>query len=258
LLGSSDARGATYDFLSVSGNGIAGNAATSQFTSSNGNGFIDVTHSFPGGAWGPNDNDNSLIIPSAFTTIFPGTGNVDGHLVQTLYNSTSVTTFDLSNYNLSASTVFGMWNTTDEVVSPPGGAPVYRIELLVSNIAGPPNTFGNVGTQDNTGAAGVLGRHQMVLTASTGAISAGGPINGGAGVHTNALFWDQIPAGTTEIRVYGDLPPLLGNVAGDGVGYYFAEVVPEPTTLALLICGGLGLMAPRRRNCLQHQRGPAS
>jgi hypothetical protein len=74
VLGPSDARGASDDFLSVSGNGIAGNAATSQFISSNGNGSIDVTHSFLGGVWGPNDNANPLSIPAAFTAVFPRHG----------------------------------------------------------------------------------------------------------------------------------------------------------------------------------------
>jgi hypothetical protein len=56
----------------------------------------------------------------------------------------------------------------------------------------------------------------------------------------DAAFWKMnVPAGTTQIRVYGNLDPL--NLIGDGVGYYFAEVaIPEPTSIALC---GLGLFS---------------
>ena len=161
--------------------------------------------------------------------------------------TTSVVTFDLTNYNLSGTTVFGMWNTTDEVSAPPGGSPVYRLELLVNNNPTAPTGLSLLGTGDNLGGAGVLGRRQMVLNAVTGEVSAGAIINGGAGIHTNALFWDSIPNLTTEIRVYGDLPFLAGNFSGDGVGYYFAELIPEPASGLLLFTGGLGLLASRRK-----------
>ena len=121
---------ATYDFLTVTGNGIPGNAAFSQFNSSNGNGFINVRHNFSPGGAGADDNDNPLIFPSQFTTLFPGTGQVQGHLAQTVYNQTSTITFDLSNYSVSNTTVFGIWNITNEVTPPPGGPAVYRVEML--------------------------------------------------------------------------------------------------------------------------------
>lgn len=238
---------ATYIFLPVTGNGIGGNLATSQFTSPQGNGVINVTHAFTGAGPGPADNNNPLIFPSAFPTVFPGSGNVQGHLAQTRYAATSLVTFDLNGYNILPTTVFGMWNTTDESAQPP-----YRIELLnAANVAVPPTTFNPpFGTGDNTGAAGVNGRKQMVLNPATGDISAGAVINGGVGIHTNALFWDKIPAGTKEIRVYGTLSPLAGNTDGDGVGYYFAELmVPEPSSLAFSALGlfSLAMFGGRRR-----------
>jgi hypothetical protein len=65
----------------------------------------------------------------------------------------------------------------------------------------------------------------------------GAQINGGNGIHTNALFWNNIPAGSTEIGVYGNLqPPVPGNPYGDRIGYYFAEIcIPEPSSFALSV-----------------------
>src|SRR6185436_12199716 len=84
-----------YQFLTVSGNNIGGNAAFSQFIGANG--VIDVTHSFTGAGPGGADNQNAAIFPSTFTTMFPGTGQVQGHLAQTVYNGGSVITFDFTS-----------------------------------------------------------------------------------------------------------------------------------------------------------------
>jgi hypothetical protein len=239
---------AAYTFLPITASTGTGNLTFAQFTSSNFNGFITVTHSFSAGGAGPDDNNNALIFPSDFSAIpgFAGTGNVQGHLAQTLYGNTSKVTFNMLGYNITPSTVFGMWNTTDEVAQP-----AYRIELI--NSLGnpvPPTTFTPpFGTGDNLGAAGVLGRHQMVMNPVTGDVSFGAVINGGAGIHTNALFWDQIPTGTKAINIYGSLGQLSGNTQGDGVGYYFAELkVPEPCSIALFAVGlfSLGIFGRRR------------
>ena len=109
-----------------------------------------------------------------------------------------------------------------------------------------PTSFILVGNDDNTGPDGVLGDHDMVLNTATGEITFGAPINGGAGIHTNAAFWKNIPKGTQQIIVYANLPPL--NNIGDGVGYYFAEV-PEPTSFVSCAFGmiSLGMFGGRRR-----------
>ena len=59
---------------------------------------------------------------------------------------------------------------------------------------------------------------------AAGDILTGAMINAG-GTHTNAAFWDKLilGTGTTKIVVHGSLTPL--NNIGDGVGYYFAELV---------------------------------
>jgi len=243
FFGSTTASLAAYSFLPVSGNWpFSGNAATSQFTSLYGNGVINVTHAFSAGGAGPDDNNNALI-PSQFTTSFPGTGVVQGHLAQTMYGSTSIVTFDLTGYNLSSSTVFGMWNITDETTQPP-----YRLELIdAGNNPQFPTTFNIAASQDNQ--IQVQGRHQLVMNNATGVISAGATINGGIGIHTNAVFWDTIPTGTKKIIVYGNLTPIPGNLQGDGVGYYFAELTPEPCSFTLAAFGlfSLGVCHSRRR-----------
>ena len=236
------AQASTYDFLSVTGNGIPGNAAFSQFNSSNGNGFIDVRHSFSPGGEGASDNDNSAIFPSQFTTLFPGTGLVEGHLAQTIYNNTSTITFDLSNYAVSSNTVFGIWNITDEVTAQPGGPAVYRVEML--DAANNPLSLTGlnlIGNQDNQSQ--VSGVHELVMDLNTGDLSFGNPIGGST--HTDAAFWDNLPTGVETIMVHADLPPL--NLVGDGVGYYFAELVPEPSSFLLSAMAGLSVLRRRRR-----------
>jgi hypothetical protein len=179
-----------------------------------------------------------MIFPSKFTTLFPGTGFVQGHLAQTVYNHTSVVTFDLTGYALKTSTVFGIWNTSDEVAQP-----AYRVELIDStNTAVPPTTFKLIGNQDNITP---LAEHRLLLNTSTGDITYGALLNP-LGIHTDAAFWNNIPIGTKKIIVYGNLPPL--NDIGDGVGYYFAEIIPEPSTLALLCLGAVGLAIKARRH----------
>ena len=85
------------------------------------------------------DNDNALIYPSQFTTLFPGTGQVQGHLAMTVYGdpnspmpggniNTSQVIFTLTGYTgYLPDLVFGIWNTTDEVA-----LPAYNIQLLDS------------------------------------------------------------------------------------------------------------------------------
>ena len=218
-----------YQFLPVTGNGIVGDLGTSQFMSLQGNGVINVSRVFSPGGAGVNDNDNLAIFPSQFETLFPGTAPVQGHLTQTNVSSTSVVTFDLTGYTLSSSTVFGIWNINDQT------APLYRVELIdAGNAVQPPTTFSLIGNQDNE--TQVAGRSKLVLDTPTGDLLLGGVINAG-GTHSDAAFWDNIPLGTKQIIVRGNLPALN---TGDGVGYYFAEiVVPEP---ASLVCIAIGLL----------------
>ena len=248
FLGSPKTSLALYSFLTVTGNGIGGNAATSQFTGTNG--VINVTHAFsPGGAGGA-DNNNALLTPSQFTTLFPGTGIVKGHLAQTVYGPpggvhTSDVTFDFAGYTLTPNTVFGIWNTTTELAQPF----TYKVTVIDgSNNPQAPSTFNLIGNQDNTGFGQPAGKHQLVMNAA-GEILTGAQINAG-GTHTNAAFWDNLilGTGTTKIVVHGNLTPL--NTIGDGVGYYFAElVIPEPTSVAILAIGviSVGMFSGRRR-----------
>jgi hypothetical protein len=235
-----------YDFLSVSGNNLPGNAAYSQFDSDYTTDFIGVTHSFsadPAGV-GAADNQNNLIFPSQFTTLFPGTGLVQGHLAQTVYGHSSVVTFDLTTYTIRPlqDLVFGMWNPTDETPQVQPGPAQYRIQLWDGSNLGNP-TFNLIGNQDNQ--TQVQGRRQLVMLPN-GDVIPGGPINGGVGIHMDAAFWTiNVPAGTTEIRVYGNLDPL--NLIGDGVGYYFAEIVPEPSSFALVAIGLITMGALQNR-----------
>lgn len=236
--------GAPYDFLSVSGNNVAGNGASTTFTSNNSNGVITVTHNFSSpAAVGYGDNNNALIYPSQFTTLFPGTGLVQGHLAMTVYGdpnspqpggniNTSTVVFNLTGYTGNLSTlVFGIWNTTDEVT-----LPVYDVKIkdAGNNIVAP--TFNLIGNQDNQ--TQVAGSHMMQMDAF-GNITAPTPLGGST--HTDAIFFDNIPFGTQEIIVTANLPQL--NLIGDGVGYYFAEPIPEASSLILSALGAMGGVA---------------
>jgi hypothetical protein len=231
-----------YKFLTVTGNNVGGNGAFSQFSSLNGNGTIDVTHFFPTNGQGGADNINSAIYPSTFNILFPGTGPVDAHLLQTVYNHKSVVTFDLQNYKITKRTVFGIWNCTDEVPVLQPAPAVYNVQLVNPNLVEvDPSMLNLIGNQDNQ--TQVQARHQLVMNLSTGDITAGAPLGGTT--HMDAAFWDRIPGGTKFIKFYGDLPPL--NLIGDGVGFYFADV-PEPWSIAMLAIGLWSLCACCRRN----------
>src|SRR5262249_32601956 len=118
----------TYDFLPVAPTG----AFTSKFSSLNQNGYIDVTDAFPNGGEGSAENNNALITPSVFPNKFPNNPAIPGHLAQTVYNHTSIVTFDLTQYTITPQTVFGIWNITDEVQPGPGQTAVYNVQLLVN------------------------------------------------------------------------------------------------------------------------------
>src|SRR4051794_24184438 len=90
---------AAYSFFNETSNNIPGNLASAQFTGTNG--LIKVSHNFPSGGVGVDDNNDNLLFPSQFTTVFPGTGSVRGHLVQTVYSHTSSVTFDMSLYTIT-------------------------------------------------------------------------------------------------------------------------------------------------------------
>lgn len=250
---------APYSFMSVSGTNVPGNGiAVSTFTSG-ANGTITVDHNSTTpnslGNWGTQDNINSAIIPSKFATLFPGSGNVDGHLAQSMYgdpnapvgfptpipNVTTVT-FDLTTYSgFLPDLVFGIWNTTIEV-----GMPVYNVQIKNAvNAIVSPSTVSILGNDDNTGTAGVLGYHQMLFTPSSGDITFSNAVLNGSGIHTDALFFKGLPLGTQEIIVTATLPAL--NNLGDGVGYYFAEPVPEPSSFVLAAIGLASLYVFRRR-----------
>ncbi len=236
-----------YSFLTInSSSSGTGNTTNTQFNGANG--VINVTHFFPSASGvGADDNNNPLIAPSDFSALFPGTGSVQGHLAQTVYAHTSVVTFDMTGYTITPDTAFGIWNTTDEVTKPVGGNPVYQVQLLdASNTIVNPSSFSYMDNVENTGSAGVLSHHKMIMTPATGEITFGASTNS-FGTHTDATFWKNIPPTTKEIRVYADLPSL--NTIGDGVGYYFAELkVPEPCGLTLCVLGLLPVsMAGRRR-----------
>ncbi len=254
---------APYTFMSVSGTNVPGNGTTvSTFTSGLGNGIITVDHNSTTpnslGNWGTQDNINSAIIPSKFATLFPGTGNVQGHLAQSMYGdpstpvgspgpipNTTTVTFDLTPYNgYLPDLIFGIWNTTIEV-----GSPVYNVQLKnASNAIVSPSMVTIFGNDDNTGTAGVLGYHQMLFSPSSGDITFSNAVLNGSGIHTDALFFYGIPVGFKEIIVTATLPAL--NNLGDGVGYYFVET-PEPSTLLLAALGLLGLGYFNLRNKLR-------
>ena len=233
-----------YTFLTIAGNNVAGNGAFSQFSGANG--VITVSHAFsPGGAGGAdNQNFASGFHPGQFTNTFPGTGQVHGHLAQTVYAHTSRVEFNMTGYAITPNTVFGMWNTSDEVTAPVGGNPVYRVQLIDNaNVQQNPTSFSHMGNQDNQ--TQVQGRHSLVMNTADGAVTFGGTINGGVGTHTDAAFWRNIPTNTQKIVVFADLPPL--NTIGDGVGYYFAELIPEPTAVVLGLAGLCPLLLCNRQ-----------
>jgi hypothetical protein len=254
LTWTSAARAVQYDFLSVSGNNLPGNAASTTFTSdlTPSNGVITVTHVFSSAAAvGAADNNNALIFPSKFEATFPGTGQVQGHLAQTVYGDpndprpgggvhTSQVIFNLTGYTgYLPDLIFGMWNTTDEIP-----LPAYDIKLFDGTNIVPPTTFNTYGNQDNE--LQVQADHFMQLDPTTGNITAPLPTSiNPNGVHTTAIFFNGIPVGTQQIIVTGNLTPL--NNIGDGVGYYFAEIVPEPASVVLLSIAVAATLLRRRR-----------
>jgi hypothetical protein len=234
----SAASATTYKFANVAVTGVD----TSDFTSQNGKGTISVTHTHGGAGAATLDNVNTAI-NNKFSILFPGTGNVDGHLAQTHYNATITVTFDLSLYTITPRTAFGIWNTTDEVSPGPGSSAIYNLQLLnANNNVVSPTTFQLIGNQDNE--ADTIAHTKLLMDPSTGDITPGPLVHMGAGIHMDAAFWKKIPVGTQQIIFTGNLPPL--NNQGDGIGFYFADV-PEPSTAVMAtICLFVAVFGRRR------------
>jgi hypothetical protein len=195
-----------YDFLSVSIPGAGG-----KFTSTNGNGFITVTNT-----GGPFLSLNNTVYSSQFTNLFPASGTVQGWLARADNNARYTNTFYLTNFTLSASLVFGMWNITEEPNT-------YSIKLLdaANNPIAPPFNWNFLGYDDDT-LSGNIGWYHMNLNYASGFFS---PTNYKAsGTDCDGAFWDNIPLNTRKIVVTG----TLGAFNADGVVFYFAEIVGCP------------------------------
>jgi hypothetical protein len=209
-----------FDFLPVT---ITG--AGAQFTSTNGNGFITVTNT-----GGPFLSLNNTLWSSQFTNLFPASGTVPGWLARADNNAKYTNIFYLTNYALSASLVFGMWNITEEPNT-------YSIKLLdaTNNLISPPFSWNFLGYDDDS-LSGNIAWYHMNLNYASGFFS---PTNYKAsGIDCDGAFWDNIPVNTRKIVVTG----TLGAFNADGVVFYFAERVGCvqincPGSIAVGTCG---------------------
>ncbi|PWU17900.1 MAG: hypothetical protein C5B50_10250 [Verrucomicrobia bacterium] len=211
-------RAVNYDFLPVT---ITGPGA--KFTSPNGNGIITVTNT-----GGPFLGLNNTVYTSKFPNLFPASATVPGWLAQADNYAIYTNTFYLNNYNLSATTVFGIWNITEESNS-------YRIELFDG--AGlaivPALSFMNFDDDSNSGN---IGWYHMVLSLSgylwTYQFKT-------SGIDCDAAFWNKIPPQTKKIVVTG----TLAASNADGVVFYFGEARTNecgilcPTNMVVRTCG---------------------
>ncbi len=208
-----------YDFLPVTIPGVGG-----KFTSPNGNGFITAQT-----AGGPFLGLNNTMYPSQFTNLFPASGVVQGYLAQGDDSAFYTVTFDLQNYALSPSTVFGIWNITEETGS-------YKVEVFscAPALIAPPFTsyFDFMGYDDNA-LDGNIGWFHMTLNPASGFLSTSQ--FKAAGIDCDAVFWTNLPPNACKIVVTGRLGPQ------DGVVFYFAEPKPCceitcPTNLTVSTC----------------------
>jgi len=190
-----------YDFLPVT---ITG--AGAKFSSLNGNGFITVTNT-----GGPFLGFNNTVWTSQFPNLFPASATAPGWIAQADNNAALTNTFYLANYNLSNSTVFGIWNTTEETST-------YRIRLLdgAGNQLAPVFNWNFIGYDDDA-LSGNIGWHHIVVNPVTGFLT---PTQYTTfGTDCDAAFWDNLPLNTKQIVVTGN----LGANNADGVVFYFAE-----------------------------------
>jgi hypothetical protein len=196
-----------YDFLPVT---ITGPGA--RFNSPNGNGFITVTNT-----GGPFLGFNNTVWTSKFTNLFLASGTVQGWIAQADNNAIYTNTFYLSSYTaLNASTVFGIWNMTEETNT-------YSIKTFAGSSQNAPVFTWILMGYDDDDLAGNIGWVHIVLNAGSGDISMlpFAPQN----TDSDAAFWTNIPPATTRIVVTG----RLGAFNADGVVFYFAERRPCPT-----------------------------
>ena len=193
-----------YDFLPVTIPGTGG-----KFTSPNGNGFITAQT-----AGGPFMGLNNTAYSSKFPNLFPASGVVQGYLAQADINAFYTVTFDLSNYALSPSTVFGIWNITEET-------DLYKVEVFTcanTPVAPPFPPYFNFMGWDDDALSGNIGWYHMTLNPTTGFLSTA-PFQA-SGLDCDAAFWNNLPPNACKIVVTGRLGPA------DGVVFYFAE--PKP------------------------------
>ena len=203
-----------YDFLPVT---ITGPGA--KFSSPNGNGFITVTNT-----GGPFLSYNNSVWFSKFTNLFLASGTVQGWIAQADNNAIYTNTFYLSSYNaLNASTIFGIWNMTEETNT-------YSLKTFAGSTQNEPVFTWTLMGYDDDALAGNIGWMHIVLNAASGDISMVpfAPQN----TDSDAAFWTNIPPATTRIVVTG----RLGAFNADGVVFYFAERRPCPT-IPCPLCG---------------------
>jgi hypothetical protein len=209
-----------YDFLPVTIPGTGG-----KFTSPNGNGFITVQT-----AGGPFLGLNNTVYSSQFPNLFAPSGTVQGYLAQADNNAFYTVTFNLSNYALSPSTVFGIWNITEET-------DLYKVEVFdcANTLIAPPfPPYFNFMGWDDDALSGNIGWYHMTLNPSTGFLSTAPFL--ASGIDCDAAFWNNLPPNACKIVVTGRLGPA------DGVVFYFAEPKPCceitcPSNITVTTCG---------------------
>ncbi|HYE30890.1 MAG TPA: choice-of-anchor D domain-containing protein [Methylomirabilota bacterium] len=184
----------------------------SAYTSPAGHGHINLSlaDGAPGSVYG-----NELWL-AAFPNLFPNANNEwaspaeSPHIVGAWNFSITI---DLTSYTRLPELIFGFYNIRDQ------GTYTLQAYDSAGNLISPPFGWNHIGNDDD--ALHPSASTHLVLDNSTGVFTTQ---YYQPGQHSDAIFWNNIPATTARIVITGALFQTMNNQ--DGLGVFFAERVP--------------------------------
>lgn len=206
------------------------------------------------GTWSVTESDGQSMIQVTDSTTSPDPGSFEGQQYLRIFRSldNNLTSHDLNGALTAPQTTPGDVIRLNTMVYIPNDGVNFRGQLALVGTSGDPGGSGRAWARPD-GAGNVM------------AVTSGGVID--TGLDYTPGVWQEwrleyaIGASTFSVTVNGSTASGLNSVSSGGVGflwlvngnnptgsvYFDAIPIPEPTSITLLMFGGIGLIAARRR-----------